>query len=123
MIFGTVTELLDAIIALSVRSDDGRSQQLEVVVDTGFSGELTLPPSLVELMGLPWLCRQQGVLADGQLHTFDVYEATVVWGGEERSVEVESADIEPLVGMSLLAGSQLTIEVRPHGVVKIQPLR
>jgi clan AA aspartic protease len=121
MISGTVSELLDAILTLSVRGEDGRSQQVEAVIDTGFSGELTLPPSLVESLGLPWLCRQEGVLADGQLHTFDVYSATIVWGNEERMVEVESADIEPLVGMSLLAGNRLTIEVCPHGAVTIEP--
>jgi predicted aspartyl protease len=83
---------------------------------------LTLPPSLVESLGLPWLCRQEGVLADGQLHTFDVYAATVVWGDQDRTVEVESADIEPLVGMALLAGNQLSVEICPDGDVKIEPL-
>ena len=122
MISGSVSELLDAILSLLVRGGDGPLQQIEAVIDTGFSGELTLPPSLVESLGLPWLCRQEGLLADGQLHTFDVYAATVVWGGEERTVEVESADIEPLVGMSPLAGNQLSIEVRSGGDVSIEPL-
>lgn len=122
MISGTVTELLDAVLSLLVRGDDGQSQQVEAVIDTGFSGELTLPHSLVESLGLPWLCRQEGVLADGQLHTFDVYSATLVWGNDERIVEVESADIEPLVGMSLLAGNRLTIEVCADGIVKIEAL-
>jgi clan AA aspartic protease len=123
MISGLVTEQLDAILGLSVRGEDGPLQQIEAVIDTGFSGELTLPPSLVESLGLPWLCRQEGVLADGQLHTFDVYAGTVVWGGEERTVEVESADTEPPVGMALLAGNQLNIEVCAGGDVKIEPLK
>ena len=122
MISGTVTELLDAILSLSVRGEGGKLERIEAVIDTGFSGELTLPPSLVEPLGLQWLGRQQGKLADGQLHTFDVYAATVVWGNEERIVEVESADIDPLIGMSLLAGNRLTIEVRPDGEVKIEAL-
>jgi clan AA aspartic protease len=123
MISGAVTEWLDAIVGLLVRGDDGQAHQVEAVIDTGFSGDLTLPPSLVESLGLQWLCRQEGVLADGQLHTFDVYAATIVWGDKERTVEVESADIEPLVGMSLLAGNQLFINVRPGGDVKIEPFR
>src|SRR5688500_5281294 len=78
MISGIVSELLDATVPLSMRSDDGQLLQIEAVVDTGFSGDLTLRPSLIGSLGLQWLCRQQGVLADGQLHTFDVYAATVV---------------------------------------------
>jgi hypothetical protein len=56
------------------------------------------------------------------LHIFDVYAATIIWAGEERTVEVESADIEPLVGMSLLAGNRLTIEVCANGNVTIESL-
>jgi clan AA aspartic protease len=95
---------------------------VETVVDTGFNGYLTLPPALIGVLGLPWLCRQQGQLADGSLLPFDVYVATVDWHGQPRAVEVEAADAQPLLGMALLQGSELRIQVMPGGAVTITPL-
>jgi clan AA aspartic protease len=90
---------------------------VEAVIDTGFNGFLTLPPALIATLGLPWLCRQQGQLADGSFHVFDVYVATVDWDGQQRSVEVESADADPLLGMALMEDFELRIEVRSGGAV------
>lgn len=91
-------------------------------IDTGFSGFLTLPPRLVTTLGLAWLCRQPGILADGRVEYFDVYVATVIWDGQPRTVEVEAADTEPLVGMSLLEHHALQIDVLNGGSVTITAL-
>jgi len=122
MISGNITDSLEATVSLIVSTRGGRSQQVVSIIDTGFTGYLTLPTSAIESLGLPWLCREQGMLADGQLHIFDVYAATLVWDDQERIVEVEAADIEPLIGMSLLAGTKLTIEVQSGGNVMIERL-
>jgi clan AA aspartic protease len=90
--------------------------------DTGFTGFLTLPAVLIAALGLPWLCRQPGILADGSVDVFDVYTATVLWDGQSRTVEVEAADAEPLVGMSLLDYHSLRIDVLAGGVVTIMAL-
>src|SRR5262245_56398385 len=71
-------------------------------IDTGFTAFLTLPAALIETLALPWLCSQPGILADGSIDLFDVYVAVVLWDGQVRTVEVEGAESEPLVGMSLL---------------------
>jgi clan AA aspartic protease len=117
MIEGIVTERLDAMIRIGLKHTSGATQ----VVDTGFSGCLTLPRSIIDSLELPWMYRQQGMLADGSRHTFDVYVAVVLWNGEERTIEVEEANIEPLVGMELARGSQLNIHVVPGGTVRIEP--
>jgi clan AA aspartic protease len=122
MISGTVTDSLEATVSLIVGTRDGHSQEVEAIIDTGFTGYLTLPFSTIESLELPWLCREQGMLADGQLHIFDVYAATLVWDERERIVEIEAADVEPLIGMSLLAGNKLTLEVRNGGNVMIERL-
>ena len=47
----------------------------------------------------------------------------VLWQGEERIVQVLSTDDgKALVGMSLLYGNRLTLEVVPDGKVTIEPL-
>jgi clan AA aspartic protease len=116
---GTVNADLEPLLRLTVRDDAGRSHDVEAVVDTGFNGYLTLPPAGIAALGLPWLCRQPGQLADGTVLTFDVYVATVVWHGRPRGVEVESADAQPLLGMALLQGSELRIDARPGGTVTV----
>jgi len=78
-----------------------------------------LPAALVEALGLPWRCRQPGLLADGRVDFFDVYIATVVWDSQLRTVAVEAANTEPLVGLALLDGHSLLSDVVTGGNVAI----
>ena len=48
--------------------------------------------------------------------------AKVVWDGEERWVLVDDADTDALVGMALLKGYELKMQVRPRGRVTIKRL-
>jgi predicted aspartyl protease len=64
----------------------------------------------------------RGMLADGSECLFDVFEAKVVWDGKTRSILVDEADTDPLVGMTLLAGFELKMEVRSGGKVTIKRL-
>jgi clan AA aspartic protease len=68
----------------SVRAASGQPHEVEMVIDTGFNGFLTLPPALIAALGLRWLCRQQAELADGSVQAFDVYVAPVDWDGQPR---------------------------------------
>jgi clan AA aspartic protease len=122
MIIGMVNANLEATIRLGVISLQGHPQDIEAVIDTGFTGFLTLPPALVTALGLSWLCRQPGILADGRVEYFDVYIATVIWDGQPHTIEVEVADTEPLVGMSLLDRHSLRIDVLSGGAVTISAL-
>jgi clan AA aspartic protease len=122
MITGVVNANREAIIRLVVTGPSGQQQDTEAIIDTGFTGFLTLPPARVTALGLPWLSRQPGILADGSVDIFDVYVATVMWDGQPRTVEVEAADTEPLVGMSLLDRHSLRIDVLRGGVVTVSAL-
>jgi clan AA aspartic protease len=122
MITGVVTASLQAIIRLTVRGPEGQEREVEAVIDTGFDGTLTLPPGLIAALGLAWHRRGRALLADGSESLFDIYEATVVWDGEPRRIAVDEADIDPLVGMSLLYGYELIVQAVESGSVIIQPL-
>lgn len=119
MITGVVNDNREAIIRLVVTGPSGQQQDTEAIIDTGFTGFLTLPPARVAALGLSWLSRQSGILADGSVDIFDVYVASVIWDGQPRTVEVEAADTEPLVGMSLLDRHALRIDVLRGGIVTI----
>jgi predicted aspartyl protease len=71
---------------------------------------------------LPWWRRGRAILADGNETFFDIYEGTVVWDRRRRLIPVYEADSEPLVGMALLEGYELKVQVRKRGTVAIQRL-
>lgn len=119
MMSGAVNGELEALLHLPVRDSGGQPHDVEAVIDTGFNGFLTLPPTLIATLGLPWLCRQQGLLADGSIVVCDVYMATVDWHGQPRTIEIEAADAQPLLGMALMEGSELRILVMQGGSVTI----
>lgn len=112
----------EARIRLTVKGTRRRQREIEVVIDTGYTAALTLPPSLVSSLGLSWLSVDRGTLADGTECLFDVYEAHVLWDGKERRILVDEADTDPSIGMTLLRGYQLTMQVRSRGKVSIKRL-
>ena len=47
MIEGFVNANLEAVVNVPIRGPAGQTREVEAVIDTGFNGFLTLPPSLV----------------------------------------------------------------------------
>jgi clan AA aspartic protease len=109
-------------IRLTIRSFRGLQQEIEAVVDTGYTGWLTLPPTVIRSLNMRWRSFGRGILADGSVSFFDVYQARVVWDGRVRSVFADEFDASPLVGMSLLQNFELKMQVRARGTVTIKRL-
>lgn len=61
-------------------------------------------------------------MADGGVGLFDLYAVALEWDGVPRVVEALALDSEPLLGMELLAGHELRIEVVDAGIVEITRL-
>lgn len=122
MLTGIVNGAFEATLRLVLKDVNGLNQQMEAIIDTGFSGYLTMPSALITSLGLPWRCRQQGLLADGSIINFDVYAAIVIWDGRLRNVEVEAAETLPLLGMSLLRRHHLEMDVIAGGRLNISAL-
>ena len=122
MITGVVTNSREATVRLTIIGPVGRQREIEALVDTGFNGWLTLPSQMVSLLQLPWRGRAGGLLADGSETVFDVYEGRLIWHQHERRLRVDQAETEPLIGMALLEGSELNIQVRDGGTVTITML-
>ena len=120
MIEGVVNSAYEAVIPLSLRGPAGQAQEVEAVIDTGFTGFVTLPPSLVAELGLVFMGTSEATLADGSEVSFDAYDVTVLWEGQPRDVLIDEADTTPLVGMLLLDRHNLNIDVESDGRVLIQ---
>ncbi len=117
MIIGVVNTHREAVISLKVRGPQGREEELEAVVDTGFNGWLSLPPALIAMLGLPFRRRGRAQLADGSDSLFDIYEGAVMWDGQLRRTAIDEADTDPLVGMSLMYGYDLGMQIEVGGSV------
>ncbi|NJL42138.1 MAG: clan AA aspartic protease [Leptolyngbyaceae cyanobacterium SM1_4_3] len=119
MITGIVNADFEPIISLSVQGADGQIYTQNAIVDTGFNGWLSLPPDLIAQLNLRWKRRGRAILGDGSECVFNVYEATVVWDGDLLTIPVDEADSDPLIGMSLMEGYQLTVQVFEEGLVEL----
>ena len=120
MILGEVNAAYEAVVTFPLQDPAGRTWDNEAVVDTGYSGFLTLPPGLVDELGLPFAYMGQALLANDAEVDFDVHYVTVLWDGEPIDIEADATGSTPLVGMLLLDGHSLNIEVESGGRVVIQ---
>jgi predicted aspartyl protease len=77
---------------------------------------------MVAALGLERKSDGQAVLGDGTVRQFDIFAAEVEWDGVWKAVLVSGVGAEPLVGMPLLAGHELRVEVVPGGAVEITRL-
>jgi predicted aspartyl protease len=122
VIAGIVTPNREALVRLTLFNSGGQQQQIEAMVDTGFNLFLTLPPSLIVAHGLPFAVPAKATLADGTVISLDCYWVTLLWEGQPRRIVVVAADDRPLIGMALLYGSRVTLDVVDGGPVTIVPL-
>lgn len=122
MIRGTVSARYEAIVRLRVRGPGGTEVEVDAVVDSGFTSSLTLPAATAAVLGLSPQSTGRATLADGSILRHDICAAQLSWGGTWRPVLVWVIGDQPLLGMRLLAGYQLRINVVPGGIVESLPL-
>ncbi len=118
---GTVNGHREATVSLTVSGPAGSAEVL-AVIDTGFTGYLTLPPRVVATLGLVYVGRGTAILADGSDDEYDVVRGDILWFGVQRRVTVSAVGTEALVGMSLLDGCELRVEVVVGGAVEVRRL-
>jgi len=121
-ISGVVNAGQEAVIRLRVRGPGGFVAEVDAVIDTGYSGMIALPAALCMTLGLPQRAGVTTVLADGSSRRVASYRAEVEWGSGWRPVAITAVGGEALVGMGLLAGHELRVEVTVGGAVSIRPL-
>ena len=98
----------------------GGHADIKAVIDTGFTGHLTLPLEMVSSMSLPELGSEEMVLADGRTEIASVHRVTVEWHGRGQTIPALAVGDDPLLGMALLAGSRLQVDAVPGGAVVIE---
>ena len=110
------------IVTMSVMGKDGALRRFQAVMDTGFTGAVALPAPDVQRLGLSNPQTERVRFANGESGGCDVYQTNVIWDGTEMGVDIYAIGAEPLVGMALLRGSRVTIDVTEGGPIVIEPL-
>ena len=102
---GRVTAAREALLRLRLIA----GETVECLVDTGFTGALVLPQSLVTRLGLPVVGREVFEMVGGHRFVASVALAEVEWLGETRAVRVIVSE-DSLLGTELLDGTRLTVD-------------
>jgi clan AA aspartic protease len=119
---GKVNAGREAVVRIQVRGRGKSSRKVNAVIDTGYTGSLSLPAATVRSLGMRRFGKRRAELADGRVVTFDVYAGSVIWNGRRIALEIDESPCDPLIGMRLLEGSELNIRVTHNGAVSIRPL-
>ena len=119
MMQGFVNQSCEAVLPIVVKNEN-ITQLIDAVIDTGFSGFLTLPADIIATLNLTWKGRDIATLGDGTSCIFDVYIATVIWDGHYRKVDINESETVPLIGMQLLRGYDLRVRIIEGGTVVIE---
>ena len=94
--------------------------QIECVVDTGFSGAITLPLAAIMSMGLTFLKDRRINLANDADVVVPVYIGNILWHGAKYSVKIIASGRRPLIGVALLYDNLLGIDFVDTGIVTVQ---
>ncbi|MBC6418688.1 MAG: clan AA aspartic protease [Prochloron sp. SP5CPC1] len=123
MITGVVNSYLEPTTRLQLKGSKGQIQEVEAVIDTGFNGFLTLPPTLIQTLQLTPIGSGRTILGNGTQDLYLIYEATVLWDQRWLIVEADGANTDILIGMGLLSGYNLHVEVVRGGRVSLDSFR
>jgi clan AA aspartic protease len=112
----------EARVGLIVRGGEGIMIEVEAVLDTGFTEHLSLPQTSIDHLRLPFVRKEDSMLSDGGIIECDIYSGVVIWDGQERTIEIQASEGDPLLGMSLLLHHLVTLPVIDGGLVTIAAL-
>jgi clan AA aspartic protease len=114
VIQGSVSPDLEALFELELASSNRRAPAA-AAVDTGFDGALTITSELVQQLALQPQGSRLAILADGSERFLTTYRVGVRWVDGEIEVLALETQARPLIGMSLLKGYELRIQVIDGG--------
>ena len=125
---GIVNEHLLPMVPVSIRKGIDQWQQANVVLDTGFNGDIVLEVKLLEEYGLS---TERDYTLTNQDHLWSISQdrkdtppirMELLWAGAQRTVEVTSLPEHPFSGMlgtNLLRYKRVTIDATEGGIVTV----
>ena len=111
---------LEPVVSVSILDDHDIAHSFEFILDTGFSGHLTLASDAINRLGLHYSGQRALATADGFTHNVDVFTTSVLLHESWRPAFVIRLDSLPLLGMRSLLGSRLSMNVYAGGRVVVE---
>jgi clan AA aspartic protease len=121
MITRSLNRRLEGHVPLTIRGPASQAE-IEFLVDTGFNGFVSMSSDQVAKLDLEWSRYQTAALADAEEFLVGLYEAEAFWDGGWRTIEVAALGATCLLGMQMLRGYSLTIDVIENGTLTITRL-
>ena len=118
MIYGQVRDGFPR-ITLTLPGIDG-DLRVECILDTGFDGDIALPPPLVSKLVILSSDSRLVRFADGSVRNRPNFEIELDWRDEVTLAEVIVIEGNPLLGIGLLATGSVHIELIEDGEVSIE---
>ncbi len=111
---------LEARIPVDIVGSSGVFQTIEAVLDTGFTGAMSLPEPIIFELNLDYVGDRSVTLADGQTQLKRTYLAELLWHGQPIDVRVHMMGDKPMVGTGLLSPCHLSIDLWDGGAVVVE---
>ena len=87
------------------------SESLDLIVDSGFNGELMLPVSLIKKLRLKRRGLISNQLADGSTVEAETYAGEILWFGRRKRVLAQATNSEEsLLGTELFQGCKVELD-------------
>ncbi len=123
MLKGQVTAENQAVVPIEVHGSEGLKAHVDATIDTGYNGFLTLPQTLIDELELQSAGPARAALGDGKEVRMELFLASVQWEDKLKDVLVLAAEGGILLGMAMLFGCRLTLDVEADGTVSIESLQ
>lgn len=92
MMQGVVNTNCEAVLPLIISNQNRQTRLIDAVIDTGYTGYLSLLSEIIVALNLTWVGVDRGTLGNGTETTFEVFAATIVWDGKYRNIPVNKAE-------------------------------
>ena len=123
MVVGQITAAREIVFRLAVFDRHEEAHEFRVILDTGFDGYLTLPPTVADALGLPEIEQRRIFVGGDQEELVAVYKAAIEWDGQRRDITVYGLETQPVIGMALIYGYDVHFHAIDGGVATLIALQ
>ncbi len=109
-------------VPIEVHQPSGEHLRVDALLDTGFTGEVALPMSVVEGLGLEYVRDRIIALADGTHRRVEAFRASVFFGGEWRDALIYGTGGGATIGMRLVYGANISFDAVSDGDIEYRSL-
>jgi predicted aspartyl protease len=118
---GVVTAQNELLISLRFRGTSGIFD-MPMTIDTGFNDYLALTQDAIAALGLTEFEKVHFKTADGKHVISHYFVSEIEWFGSWMRVPVIRIEGGNFIGVAMLEGCRLTVEVKERGEVRIEKL-